>query len=761
MDIKQILEKLRHQEEKRGEYFFALQIETGLVKSAIWAVEGDQVKVLAIGRSENWQDEAGLIEAADTSLSSAVEKFSPERNGVEPDKVIFGVSPDWVGEERIKPERLKTLKELSQKLALKPVGFVVTVEAIIHHLRNLEGVPPTATLVGIRKEQLAVAVANLGKVVGYQVVERSESLGADLLEGLSRFSEEHFPARILLYNGVAEEEGVPTEGESELEEAKQELINYPWQDNLVHFLHLPKVEILSNDFDIKAVTLAGGFEVGQAREISGFAPEPEVDKEKETVSASDKEEEVEEGGREGETAVEEKGAFGFVQGQDVTEQPPLSAPSPEFPLPPVGEEEEKTYPSKLAFLSLFDRLRLRLTRIDFSLLANLIPRLATTRRTSVIFTLVGGFVLITGGFLLTLYWYLPRAKITLSITPQKLEKEFTFTLNPSGEEGDEEELVLPAGEIKTFIEGAKTRQTTGTKLIGDPARGEVTIYNRTSTRKALPAGTNLTGPHGLKFSLGEEVMVASESAGLDYTRVPGKATTKATAMEIGTEGNLAAGTEFQVANYSTSDLVAKNESALSGGTSREIQAVSQDDRGKLLAELKEELEKKALDEISPKVSLGKKFLAESLSTAVIEKSFNKDVGEEANEINLSLKLEARALVYNEGTLRDLIEKKIKGSIPSGFEYRREESEIDYSLKEMEKDGRAVILAHFTAHLIPEINLETVRQNLAGKNLFLGKTYLDNLPNVSGVKIELFPPLPGKLATFPRITKRIEFQLIVD
>jgi hypothetical protein len=742
MDIKQILDKVRHQEEKRRQ-FFALQIEIGLVKSAIWAIEGDQVKVLAIGSSENWQDGEDLIKSVDTTLSSAVEKLSLGEDIAEPDEIIFGLPPDWVDGEKVKTERIEILREISQKLDLKPVGFVVTVEAIIHHLKNLEGVPPTAILVGLRQDQLVITVTNLGKTIGTQLVEKSDDLGADLLEGLSRFKEERFPARILLYNGpVGRRNGAGDE--EELEEARQELVSYSWQDRTVHFLHLPKVEILSSDFDIKAVTLAGGYEIGQAREISGFSSELKEE--------GKKEEGKKEGQEPAEVFVEEESLqeetenFGFVQEKDI-------AP------PPAAKPSSENHP-RVSFLSSFDWSRLKLPKIDFSFLSHLGSGLKTSRRMPGIFLLVGLAVLILGGLLLGLYWYLPRAEIVLSVNPQKLEKEFTFSLDPSLSEEDEENLALPAEEMETVIEGAKTRQTTGTKLVGDPAKGEVVIFNRTSSRKVLSAGTELIGPNDLVFALDDEVSMASESAGPDYTRVPGKATARVTAVEIGTEGNLASGTEFDVADYAGSDLVARNESAFSGGTSREIQAVSEEDQEKLLAELKEELEGKALDELSPQVLPGKKLLDQSLLVETSQESFNQDIGDESDQLELRLKLKAMALVYDEEKLLKLIEERIKGLIPPGFKYRREESEINYHLDEMEEE-KAIILARFSAQLIPEIDLEKISQNLAGKNLYLGKAHLENLPHVEAVEIRLFPRLPGRLAAFPRIAKRIEIQLKVD
>jgi len=755
MEVKQILEKIRQPKKEGKEYFFALQIGTDFVKSAIWTVTEGQVKVLAIGKTQEWRNQEELLGVVDETLSSATEQFLPEAGATEPNKVIFGLPPDWVEGERIVADKIKLLKTLSEKLELNPVGFVVTVEALIHHLKKIEGVPPTAILFGVGVERSRITLVNLGKIVGTEIVKKSENLGADLIEGLSRFkAEAQFPARILLYQlGKVPDEAINKE-EGALEEARQELVKYPWHEGRLKFFHLPKVEILSDDFDIKAVGLAGGYEVAKAEGVTVLEPAEEKERE-EPKGLEEKEEET----------------FGFIKGKDVAQEIPPEAPEAEEEERKIAEEtvEEEApiplakpsvEPSRFSFL-IAKLSQFKFPKFNLAGLKAVVSGFNFEGRTPLIIGLVGAFLLIIIGGLFALYWYLPQAEVVLTMSPQRLEKEFTLKLDPNLETANKEELALPAEEVTATFEGEKTKETTGTKPVGDPAKGEVTIYNQTSSKKTFSAGTEIIGPDDLTFSLDEDVTVASESAGPDYTKIPGKASVKVTALEIGSEGNLAAGTEFKISNYASSDFIAKNENALSDGTSREVQVVSEDDQDKLLAELEGELKNKAVGELSTKVPGGKRLLEESLSTKVVEKSFNKKAGEETNEVKLSLKLEATALSYSEEEAQALIEEKIKDSVPSDFEYKREESEVSFTLDEVNKDGSALFTAKLKADLLPKMDLEEVKKNLAGKYPEIGKTYLDNLSNVEGVTIKISPPFPGRLATFPRRASRIEIELRIE
>ena len=719
MEIKTILDKIRQQEEEgRGEHFFALQISPELVKSAIWTVEERQVKILSLGSTEAWLGEENLLQSVDFSLSSAVEKLALQEETPEPNKVIFGLPLNWVDEDKIIPEKSAILKKISQKLEFSPIGFVVTVEAIVHHLKTTEGIPPTAVLIGWGRKKLSISLVNLGKILGTKLVERSGNPGADLVEGLSRFqTKEPFPTRILLYDNESREK---------LEETRQELVNYSWQKEGVTFLHLPRVEILDFNFDIKAVALAGGREVAKASGIKMVSPKTRAPK----------------------PAVEK--IAGFVREKDITIEE-KAAPSVKRPLRSKVNLDvfnhffSKVFPKvKKAIKSLW----LLRTKIDLS------------QRLHLVIGLVLVLLFILGGILIALYWYWPKAEVTLLVEPQVLEKDFTIRLDPSLTMVDKEKLALPAEKVEVILEAEKTRGTTGSKLVGEAAKGEVTIYNGTAQEKTFAAGTVISSSSGIKFTLDEEVTVASQS-GTAAEPAPGKATVKVTAVEIGTEGNLAADTEFAIANYAKSDYVAKNESAFIGGTSREIQVVAETDQEKLVDELVAQLKGEAIGKLAAEVAAGKRLVEESLVSKIKEKKFSKEIGEEANEVSLKLKLSFSALSFSEEAFKKLINEEIEAAVPSDFEYQPRESETSFTLKEVDREGVALFATHFKANLMPKLDLEAIKKNLVGKRPEIGEAYLNSLSYVKGLEVKISPRLPNKLVTFPRLAKNIKIEVRLD
>src|SRR3989344_958822 len=239
------------------DYILALEISPGVAKSAVWTVINAQTQVVSVGSPANWRDSDlnSLIAAIDTTISEASQRVDESRNLII-NKVILGLPALWIKDDKIDSDKMIWVRQISEKLKLSPVGFVVTFEAVIRFVQHKEGMPPTAITLGFWPDILEMSLVRLGKIEGSVTVSRSQNLTDDVVEGLSRFpSVDMLPSRMLLYDS-----GI------DLEEVKQLLLSYPWlsPSRKFGFLHFPKVEILPADFTIRAISLSGGTEVAVA-----------------------------------------------------------------------------------------------------------------------------------------------------------------------------------------------------------------------------------------------------------------------------------------------------------------------------------------------------------------------------------------------------------------------------------------------------------------------------------------------------------------
>lgn len=627
-------------------------------------------------------------------LKAADQSLSQASEGVrpEPNGVIFGLPETWAEKDAINQEKKADLKLLCEELALKPLGFVVTDAAIIAYLKIEEGTPISAILLQLNSSEINLTLVKLGKISGSQLVGRSGDLGADVEEGLSRFDQlDALPARIILYNG-----------KGDFEEDKQQLLSYDWEDKLP-FIHFPKVESLSSEITVRAVALAGGSEVAQSLGIE-IKTRPEAD-----------------------TAE----TLGFVAGEDVakTEAQPESEPEPQ----PEADQSlaEKPKP-KFKIITLFSKL----------------PR----SRLPVLFG--GGFTALLIGLFL-LYWHVPKASVVLYLEPQLVNQALELTFDPEATTVAAGSNVLPVTLVEKTASGEKTVAATGTKTIGDPAKGGVTLFNKTASTKTFSSGTVLLGAGQLAFTLDEETTVASRSAEEDsegvITITPGKAEAKVTASNIGPESNLAVAARLSFKQFSEDDYYAKS-SGLSGGTAREVKAVAEEDMDDLKAALTADLIETAKNELQQSLGPDQVLIERGNELALSDKNFSQAEGEAADNLTLRGQLNYEGIVYRQAELDLLLKEAIKTKIPENFVIS------EFSGLELGAVANMILPLSYQAKLLPRLDFNEIKKNLRGRYPDKVEEYLVSLPQFVSADIQIKPNLPKSLKTLPRMTKNINLEI---
>jgi hypothetical protein len=713
----------------KSEHFWSLLIEPGWVQAAIWTIEDQQASLVSVGPATHWE-ETELVNAADSSLSAAIQNL-PE-DAPEPSKTVFGVAPFWVSEGQIKPEYLEKIKILCSKLSLEPAGFVVLPEAIAHLVKSEQGSPLTAVIIGIGPDALNITLFKLGNLIGTVTVARSVSLVDDVIEGLTRFGlNEPLPSQFLLYNGK----------EKELEESRQALIKVDWLSDLgdkLKFLHVPAIEIITPQTKVRAVSLAGASEIAQVNSI--MSPDK---KQAETPETQ-------------EDRVLEAKDVGFSLEKDVVGegQEVFQSPLPrhqETVQPPKGRS------FKIPGLGLLARIK-NLGAVPRKV--RLIPKAplrkleAMNTQKILVFSLTAFLFLSILG--LVAWWFWPKATITLYVAPKKLERTEAVVINTQKDISDYQTKVLAGELVKVSASGEKTSQTTGTKLVGEMAKGKVEIRNGTSSAIKLSAGAVLIGPNDLKFNLDSS---ASISAAVSPSN-PGTAIVEVTASDIGAEYNLAKGESFQVSNYPQSEVDGLSNEDFSGGSSRDISAVASEDRESLEKDLTEELELQAIEKINQGLSGDQEFIKQAILTSAVSQDFSHKVGDEASTLKLSMALETTGVVVTKKDLGGLAKKILENQVPSGFVLRENQIETEFSL-DSEEDGIWEMEVEFIANLLPQIDTNEIAKAIAGKYPPLAQNYLANIPGFVRAEIRLSPRFPGRLGTLPRVLKNINIEVTAE
>ena len=268
------------------EFFLALIFESDKISSILFKEQEKSLVILASRHASIELEQAStedLIVAAD-GIISRLEMSLPE--GATLEKTIFAVPHSWVEEGRIKTERLNQLKKISTELALTPMGFIVSVEAIIAFLQKKEGAPVSGIFVELSDRVLSVFIARSGNIIDVKeglIDDTIEKTVEKLLGQVTKL--DVLPSKIVLLHN------------KEAEAVQQKFLSHHWTKDLP-FMHLPQVAILDKGFENEAI-------------ISGVASQLNVTV-RDGVDVSTSEEIEEEA-----SVVTSNDTFGFVKDEDI------------------------------------------------------------------------------------------------------------------------------------------------------------------------------------------------------------------------------------------------------------------------------------------------------------------------------------------------------------------------------------------------------------------------------------------------------------
>ena len=684
-------------EKREKDLYWAIVLEPGWIQAGIWEIVENKAEVISVSPVTPWEIESEIVGASDAALSSAIQLL-PE-GFKEPSKTVFGVPPSWVDKGQIKKEYLSKIKNICTELSLEPSGFVVLSEAITHLLKVEEGSPVNAIVAGFGKDYLELSVFKLGNLVGTTQVARSVSFFDDVAEGLSRFSlAENFPSRIVIYDGK----------EGELEEIKDVLIASNWENiDKVKFLHTPKIEILSPERKVTAVALAG------AAEIAGIT---ELSKDHQNIITPEKSLSPEE--------------LGFVVGEDIASKHPTEV-----------EKQPEVVPKPVYKTKTLDLLKKKVSTL-FSI--------GGKKNLVFVESLTGSFVV-----LFLLFWILyPKAHVKVYVSPKRFEEKVEVTVLKDSGSSDIGSKIIAGKTASVEVSGEKTKSTTGIKKVGDKARGSVNIQNGTSLILKLSEGALVTAANNLKFSL---VSSASISAALSPS-TPGTYIVEVIASDIGAEYNLAKNEVFSVGSYSKSEVDAIATTDFTGGSSKDISAVSSEDANSLLNSLTIELSGNAKKDLLNSIISDQFLIEDSFVATPSSKVFSSKVGDEASNLKLSLGLKSSAVSVSRKDLIDLSQNILSEAVPSGFSL--DPSNLGFGFTRI-KDLSSASLFNLTvkADFLPKEDLTSLTKIISGKSTSAVEKKFSRIPGFIRAEINIKPRLPWIFGYLPRLSKNISIEIL--
>jgi len=764
----------------KKEYFLCLILRDEQIAAYILEEVNEQLQLVSkqeetLPTTIEQATPAEWLEILDRVISKAEEVLPKD---IMTHKTMFGVKEGWVEDKKIKKDYLSKLKQVCDSLDLQPIGFLVISEAIAHQLQSLEGAPLTAILVEIGKLQLTISHLRAGKIIETQhtIIVESPAKTVDAL--LKHFtSATVLPPRIVLFDGM------------NTEQIAQEFITHQWSKTLP-FLHMPQIAPLPHGFDAQAV-IAGaaeqmGLTVSNNLDLSVPMPQPVESNEEKALptnkmpSANKNEtlaqqfshqytdeniENVSPVPSGGQTVSADN--LGFVEEQDVADLTPVQTIATNAPISNIEAVDENDQPildknqpidkstkKPLSNFSFLGTTRQKISRTiqnisskrsGVHMAGHSIPRW--------LYILPVVLVIICLG----IGWYIFSVKATVKVTlnPKIVEEKgnITFSTNSDNNFSDN---TIASKDISVDLSGSASTNATGKKNVGTPAKGTVTLYNSATSPVDLSSGATITSSNNLVFTLDKDVTVASASGDVFTGTKPGTSDVTVTAKDIGTNYNLPSATTFTV--NGNSNLGAKNSTAFSGGTQKQVTVVSQADLNKLAQDLPNSLQAQAKEQLLAKVSSDEALLPDITSTDLSSKTYSAKLNDPATSVTLKATVTFHQMAYSKNDLQELGKFLMKDKFTDNESLSNKGIMADVSDEKVVDTKTISANIDLKAGLLPQIDKQKLLEEITGKSVTDAQALLSQEPQVDSSDIQLQPNIPLIPKVLPRFSNHITIQI---
>ncbi len=657
-------------------------------------------KELVLAQAKNWNEDENKL--ADYIKSGQEECLSALEEIESPQEAVFIFSPFWISNQgELLQSKKKLLKDICERLKLTPLGFLVGDEIFSQFYEDFAAVY-------LGREHLRVTVVKDQAVKAREELENGDQfLPEDIAIFLKRINSSLIlPENLVFWGGVNDR-------------IKSKLIDFDWESAGV-FENKPNLRTLLWPETFKYISQ---LILKQAGEGEVVVNEKEIAP-KSALPFDFTEQDLAGAGPDNRPS----------SSQDVPSsqsQKPKPKPEPKPKLKPELKQNKQPFFKKIFSKFSFPRL----------------PRLKNKRVLILIPLVLAGL-----GLLLGSSWYLAKLDLEIYVTAKEIVQDQEVTLDSAAGELRTESGLISLELVESEISDQASIGTSGEKLIGDKASGELTIFNRTEERETLTAGTELIGPGNLRFVLDNEVTIASKSAdlvsGVDRW---GEVKAEISAKEIGAEYNLAADSEFTVDGFSRTEFLAKNESDLEGGTSRQVRAVGEEDMNKLREQLRSKLEERLLAELKDELDEAQ-LIEGSLRFETITESFSAEVGEEKDELSLELGLAGRAVKLNQERLEKLALNVLGEDVEEGFILPSDSIEVEFIPEIDSEEAQIQGELKMKAKMYPEIDKQEMAEAIAGKSKQAAKITIRSYPRVYRFTDQL---TPGYINWWPLYPPQVE------
>ncbi|MCJ7804172.1 hypothetical protein MUP35_00325, partial [Patescibacteria group bacterium] len=352
------------------------------------------------------------------------------------------------------------------------------------------------------------------------------------------------------------------------------------------------------------------------------------------------------------------------------------------------------------------------------------------------------------------YFYLPRANVNVVLKAEKLDKTYEITAQKDATLSVETSTI-GAEVISIDKEMSKDFPTSGTKDVGEKAKGTITLTNETGTDQPLVATTRFVSANNLVFRSAAAVTVPKAYLDAGGNKINGSTAASVVADATGEAYNIGP-SNFSIPGLSAavqSKIYGRNGAAMSGGSSRKIKIVSETDAQNAQLELLNELIASGKEEALSKTNKYENISLEgSAGGIVVSGSANPAVGAEAETFKYSHKATINVIIVKKSDYYSILASKVENEITKDKELLPGELEKTTESKVTSLDtanGKMVISSHVVSPVVAKMDLNAMKNNIKGKSVSNAISYLKAFEEVYDAQVSLWPFFARKIPITPK------------
>jgi hypothetical protein len=334
---------------------------------------------------------------------------------------------------------------------------------------------------------------------------------------------------------------------------------------------------------------------------------------------------------------------------------------------------------------------------------------------------------------------LPKATINVKTDATNVPVNLNVNLATDTSSADPTNNTIPAkleSQVKTYTQQVPT---TGQKNEGQKASGSVTLTNCGSSDVTVPAGTGFSAG-GNTYISQDDVTVPDSNFTSPFSgskcKNDGKATVNITAQSGGSSYNLPSGASFAVSGYSS----LTGQGSASGGTDNVVQVVNQNDIATAKSKISTNNDTTQKQALANQLQQEGYFaITSTFSSGTPNITSNPNVGATANSVTVTETVTYTMFGAHKNDLKTLVDNAVKTQIDTNKQSILSEG-LDTATFGVNNANTtsAQLTMQATAEAGPQIDVNTLKEQAAGKKPGDVKSTIGNDPDVTGVDVKLSP-----------------------